>query len=494
MRHGAVQGCGALGRAMPRYVGRHAGLDHAVPVVPVGVDGGRAAQRHPQGLGRDGAELDAGRGPARERHLVGVHDRVGQPAHPRHHGHGAVAQRAELRQSAGLEARRHQQRVAAGLDEVGQGLVVADADADPPRVLGRGGPERVLHPPLARAEQHELRLDVEQGWNRGEEEVEPFLVRQPADDAEQETVGHRLNPERVLQGPLVGASSGQRPGPVGMRQQGVGGGVPHRLVDAVADAGEVMGAGPQQAVEAHAVLGRQDLGRVGGRHGGDTVGVDEPGLQEADLVVVFEARGREGLPGEAEPRQDVGREQAWESHVVDREHGADPRRLAEPQIGGGQPRLPVVRLENVGLDAGHQPGREVGGHAAQGREPEGIVGPVGPVRGHVGIAVAVEQVGRVDHEHVQTRHARREEPRRAAEQGGVLVQRLGIPQSLEHRRVAGQQRPHPHAQGGQRTRQRPGNVGQPARLDQRVDLGGDRKNLQVGQARLSERGCRSSAA
>ena len=64
------------------------------------------------GCTADGANWMPVATPRRQRHLVGIDDRVRQPADARDDGHGAVAQRAELRQAARLEARRHEQRVA----------------------------------------------------------------------------------------------------------------------------------------------------------------------------------------------------------------------------------------------------------------------------------------------------------------------------------------------------------------------------------------------
>ncbi len=55
-----------------------------------------------------------------------VDDGVGQTAGAAHHGQGAVTQAVDLIQAAGLEARRHQEDVGAGLDAVREVLVVTD--------------------------------------------------------------------------------------------------------------------------------------------------------------------------------------------------------------------------------------------------------------------------------------------------------------------------------------------------------------------------------
>ena len=63
---------------------------------------------------------------------VAVDDRVVQPAGVVHDRRGAVALAVHLVQPAGLEARRHEEDVGAGLDLVGQAFVVADCTATRP--------------------------------------------------------------------------------------------------------------------------------------------------------------------------------------------------------------------------------------------------------------------------------------------------------------------------------------------------------------------------
>ena len=72
-------------------------------------------------------------------------------------GNGAVAQRAKLREAAGLEARRHEQRVGAALHEMRERLVVADDRADAPRMARGGRDEAVFERLVARADERELR-------------------------------------------------------------------------------------------------------------------------------------------------------------------------------------------------------------------------------------------------------------------------------------------------------------------------------------------------
>ena len=100
-----------------------------------------------------GIELQAGRDARRQRRLVGVHDGVGEAADARDDRRGAIAQRAELRQAAGLEARGNDQEIDAGLDEMRELLVIAEHAADRALVLGGGGGEALLERRLAGAQQ-----------------------------------------------------------------------------------------------------------------------------------------------------------------------------------------------------------------------------------------------------------------------------------------------------------------------------------------------------
>ena len=85
----------------------------------------------------DRRELQAGGAIGQHRHFIGVDDGVGEAADARDDRHRAIAHRAKLGQAAGLEARGHQNGVGAGLDEMGEALLIAEMDADPPRMVLR---------------------------------------------------------------------------------------------------------------------------------------------------------------------------------------------------------------------------------------------------------------------------------------------------------------------------------------------------------------------
>ncbi len=98
----------------------------------------RALEREGERLARDRGELQPVARARDQRHLVRVDHRVGEAAHARDHGNRAVAQRAQLGEPAGLEARGHHERVRAALHEVRGRLVEADEGGHAAR-MGRDG-------------------------------------------------------------------------------------------------------------------------------------------------------------------------------------------------------------------------------------------------------------------------------------------------------------------------------------------------------------------
>ena len=151
-RQFAVQRRVAPRRVAPGHVGRHA---VALQPPPRRRSRGTARRRGgsppPASRRSTGANCTPVATPAASAIVVGVDHRVGQAADARHHRHRAVAQRAKLRQAAGLEARRHQQRIGAALDQMRQRLVIADDAADAPRMRRGGVAESRARAPRRRA-------------------------------------------------------------------------------------------------------------------------------------------------------------------------------------------------------------------------------------------------------------------------------------------------------------------------------------------------------
>src|SRR6516225_1192054 len=99
------------GAVAPGDVGRHAVPLQASPCRLVVEGGAGLAKGAAEIVCRHGAELEAGRGEASAGGLVDVDHGVIEAADPRHDWDRAVAQGTELGQAAGLEPRRHHQRV-----------------------------------------------------------------------------------------------------------------------------------------------------------------------------------------------------------------------------------------------------------------------------------------------------------------------------------------------------------------------------------------------
>ena len=113
-------------------------------------------------------------------------NRVRQAAGIANHGYGAVAQAVHLIQSAGLIAGRHQENVAARLDEVGHGFIVAGGERDAPPKSRRQFVEELLIPGLAAAEHHQPEfLSLQGRRQRVEQQVDTLLLCQSRDHADQ---------------------------------------------------------------------------------------------------------------------------------------------------------------------------------------------------------------------------------------------------------------------------------------------------------------------
>ncbi len=188
-------------------------------------------------------------------------------------------------------------------------------------------------------------------------EVEPLLVRQAADDAEQQRRRIGVEPETAPAAPSGGAPC---------RQRGCAGCRARRCADRSAGFQTFVSmplrmptrsprARAQHAVEAPAELRRLDLARVGRAHRRQPVGADEARLQERDLTVELVARrgeepGAAGRDGLARCRED-----ALKRDVVDREDRPAARLRASPPADRPAPAPPASRAR--ARRSGCQPSR-----------------------------------------------------------------------------------------------------------------------------------------
>ena len=127
----------------------------------------------------------------------------------------------------------------------------------------------------------------------------------------------------------------------------------------------------------------------------------------------------------------------------------DPGRrpLANMQIGGRQRRLPVVGVDDLGLERRDRAEPDVGAYARKCSEAAGIVGPVESVGAEIRVAWPVVEVGCVDREKVETACLAGEHARWPAEKVRIIARDRRVGELVLNRRVAGNQRPHLDAFG-----------------------------------------------
>jgi len=320
-------------------------------------------------------------------------DGVGEAAGAVDDGRRPVAQAVHLVEPARLVPRRHQEQVAPCLDEVREGL----AEGPLVRHLPRKGVgelrEEALVFLLAGAEHHHLhRAPAERVREHVEAQVEALLPRHPRHHPHHRDAGDVWEPHRAAELLLVALLAREVVGGVAVGDAGVALGAPLGLVDAVEHAAQHVTAVAEEGVQPDAVLGRADLPRVGRRHRGDGVGVEDPREQVVDPplaeLVLMEVLGR---VAEASLRQNRRAEAPLVPDVVDREDGAGAREEAVPceeglEREGSERGLPVVAVDDVGRPLKVLTGLE--------RRP----GEPGEARGLVGVAGverrAVEERGR----------------------------------------------------------------------------------------------------
>ena len=159
---------------------------------------------------------------------AGIGHRVQQPAHRRHDGRRAVGLAVHLVQPAGLEARRHQEGVGAGLDQVGQAFVEARASPPPaPGARAAASRSACCRPGSPLPSTTSWRARREHARQRAEHQVDALLRREPAHHAEQQRLARRpAGRTRACSAALHAALPVRSSRLVAVRQQRVGGRVP----------------------------------------------------------------------------------------------------------------------------------------------------------------------------------------------------------------------------------------------------------------------------
>ncbi len=298
--------------------------------------------------------------------------------------------------------------------------------------------------------------------------------------------GSAARPRRACRAALLAARAGQVLG--GEPRRGISlsvAGSQTVIVDAVEDAAQPIRRAAAAARPGPCRLPACGFRRVGRRDRGDPVGEAQPGLQVADVAVIFDAvdaerprrqaeRGQQRRPGTGPGRRGCAR--------------SSPCRAARPavvvQIGRRQPGLPVMRVhDRRGCHAGSRPRRDAGADPRQRGEAQRVVGPVAAVRADIGVA----RRARTDAaRRAPAGRARAAVPRssRAGPPNRSVERRATAPRAAQRLRSQRDSRAPGCVTSTSSRRQRRGRApttsAKAAGLHQRKDFGGDRQDIDRG--------------
>ena len=358
-----------LGRAREAEVLRHGlPLHAAVGVMIVVIERERAADRVRQLVGVEVGKREAGALAGEP--VIRLHA-VAQAAGLAHDRQRAVTHGDHLRQAARLEARRHEQKIAARVHAVRQRLVVADVGAQAALVPPLGAAHKVLIFGVARAEEHERHvLAVHELVEHALHQVEALLRRHARDHGDDGRVRADLETELPAQRGAAGGLAARVVGGVGRGDAAVVRGVKDGGVDAVEDAGQLVLPGVENALESLAVSRRADLTGVARADGVDVVGKDAAGLEQVRAAVELHEFRRIIARIDAEQiLHEFEGELALIGDVVDgqqrlhaRLHSAGVLRFHQH---GQHGRVPVVAVQDLGRKV--QPGQRLQDRAGEKR-------------------------------------------------------------------------------------------------------------------------------
>ena len=311
----------------------------------------RAADRCGQRAIIDPGELHAGGDACRTSRQIGVDHRIGQAAGARHHRHAAIGETVKLRQAARFEPAGHQDRIAAALQPVRQGLVIPDPHPDAARMARSGSGKVSLHRSVARTQHRQPPADPDQMVDHFEQHVDALLPGQPADHDEQRP-GAGLKPEFGFERSLVGGALAQGARSVTGGQVRIAGWVPLGRVDPVDDPAHPRPPADHQPFQPHPEFSAAHFARVSRADRGDLAGGFHPGFQKAHAAVIFHPVKRPGRFGQAQLLENSARVKALKGHVVDGHHaghGFATGQRGKAQVGQRQPGLPIMRMDQIEL-------------------------------------------------------------------------------------------------------------------------------------------------
>jgi len=253
--------------------------------------------------------------------------------------------------------------------------------------------------------------------------------------------------------------------------------VPDLLVDPVDDALQPVHPLAQDALQPHPEGRHQNFARIGRADDRDVVGSHQSALQVADVAEIFHAVETVGMGRQSDRTQHLRRELTLEGEVVDRQH--DRHRAAHrPHVDRGQCRLPVVAMHEIRLPTGKGAGGDFGRGKRQDGKALPVVGVVVAVTIDIGSAVAVVKLWRIENEQAEAVDFEMSQCGPFAQQIVEFHQRRMTPGLIEQGRITGHEAMRIDAECRQGLGQGACHIGQPAGLDQRIDLGGYGENLQ----------------
>ena len=297
-------------------------------------------------------------------------DGVGQAAGLTHDRHRTVAHGDHLRKSAGLGAGGHQEEVAAGIDAVGQGLIVTDIGAKTAFIAVFRIAEEIFILPVAAAQDHQLAARLHHNIQALADEVNALVAHQTAHHGDKRHIALHLQAQFLLQSLFA---AGLAPGilyAVMCRQDRIRGRIKDGKIYAVYYAAEFFPAALYHGLHALGISAQVELAGIGGTDGSNGIGAQHSPLHEIQAPIHLQCAAL--IPAPMQAKEVIHRfraEFALIFYVVDGEHRADAAQGVPPAgkilpVYRHQRRLPVVAVDHIrhliqqGQQFHHGPGKE----------------------------------------------------------------------------------------------------------------------------------------
>ena len=179
-------------------------------------------------------------------------------------------------------------------------LLVADADRDPTRVMARRQLKALFEEAISIPQQRALGAILDDPGQRLGNHIRHLLFRDSTHKNDERGLRIHLKTEfclqRCLAHPLAGDVLYIEVG----GEMSVGRGIPNPVIYTVEDADEIFRATLQQPFESASIFGSEDLPRICGAHGCQTITVANAGLEERDIAIELEPVRDKAVASKAE--------------------------------------------------------------------------------------------------------------------------------------------------------------------------------------------------